>query len=187
MVATRHCESRDEDFVPTYDLRRENGEGLSVILDSRRNIADVLPQDRGDGWKEAQMGEFFNEDGEDGSIFLNSPLIKKKPPSFPPHFHSRASFTLVSPNSHSKPISSAVTPPSIFSPTSPPFSLNLSLSPLPLSSAGRDSTTNSLSGLSLSLSPLLAAATPPSNLYLETHPPPATPLRSRPHPRLCTW
>ncbi|GMN21695.1 hypothetical protein TIFTF001_045545 [Ficus carica] len=69
-----------------------------------------------------------------------------------------------------------MTPPSIFSPTSPPFSLRLSLSPLPLSSTDRDFTTTSLWGLSLSFSPLLAAATPPSNLFLETHPPPTTPL-----------
>ncbi|GMN56022.1 hypothetical protein TIFTF001_025151 [Ficus carica] len=78
-----------------------------------------------------------------------------------------------------------MTPPSIFSPTSPPFSLSLSLSPPPLSSAGRESTTNSFSSLSLSLSHLLTAVTPPSNHFLETHPPPTTPLRSRPHPRLC--
>ncbi|GMN27609.1 hypothetical protein TIFTF001_051604 [Ficus carica] len=50
---------------------RENGEGLSEILDSRRNIADVMPQDRGDGWKEVEMGEFINEDGEDGSVLCS--------------------------------------------------------------------------------------------------------------------
>ncbi|GMN64676.1 hypothetical protein TIFTF001_033734 [Ficus carica] len=66
------------------------------------------------------------------------------------------------------------------------FQDGLSLSLSPLISAGRNSTTNSLSRLFLSLSPLLAAATPPSNLFLETHPPPTTPLRSQPHPRPCT-
>ena len=50
---------------------RENGEGLSVILDSPQNIADVMPQDRGDGWKEAEMGEFFNEHGEDGPVLCS--------------------------------------------------------------------------------------------------------------------
>ncbi|GMN62505.1 hypothetical protein TIFTF001_031585 [Ficus carica] len=50
---------------------RENGEGLSVILDSRRNVADIMPQDRGDGWKEVEMGEFVNEDGMDGSVLCS--------------------------------------------------------------------------------------------------------------------
>lgn len=49
---------------------RENGEGLSVLLDSRRNMA-LIPQDRGDGWKEVEMGEFFNENGEDGSVLCS--------------------------------------------------------------------------------------------------------------------
>ena len=50
---------------------REDGEGLSVVLDSRGNIDDVMPQDREDGWKEVEMGEFFNEDGEDGSVLCS--------------------------------------------------------------------------------------------------------------------
>ncbi|GMN30975.1 hypothetical protein TIFTF001_041527 [Ficus carica] len=92
-----------------------------------------------------------------------------------------------------------MTPPSILSRASPPLphlqsqppSLH-SLSPLPLSlsppiSAGRDSTIHSLSHLSLSLSPPIATATPPSNLFLETHCPLPTPLPSRPHPCPCTW
>ncbi|GMN19287.1 hypothetical protein TIFTF001_050912 [Ficus carica] len=50
---------------------REDGEGLSVVLDSRGNIDDVMPKDREDGWKEVEMGEFFNEDGEDGSVLCS--------------------------------------------------------------------------------------------------------------------
>ena len=49
---------------------REDGEGLNVVLDSQGNIDD-MPQDREDGWKEVEMGEFFNEDGEDGSVLCS--------------------------------------------------------------------------------------------------------------------
>ncbi|GMN73951.1 hypothetical protein TIFTF001_054370 [Ficus carica] len=54
-------------------------------------------------------------------------------------------------------------------------------------SAGRDSTIHSLSRLSLSLSPPISVATPPSNLFLETHPPPPNPLQRCPHPRPWNW
>ncbi|EXC20803.1 hypothetical protein L484_007385 [Morus notabilis] len=38
---------------------RENGEGTRIVLDPSRNR---------DGWKEIEMGEFFNEHGDDGSV-----------------------------------------------------------------------------------------------------------------------
>nr|GMN27592.1 hypothetical protein TIFTF001_051602 [Ficus carica] len=63
---------------------RENGEGLSEILDSRRNIADVMPQDRGDGWKEVEMGEFINEDGEDGSVLCSLKEVPRRTDDCPP-------------------------------------------------------------------------------------------------------
>ncbi|GMN54182.1 hypothetical protein TIFTF001_023318 [Ficus carica] len=86
-----------------------------------------------------------------------------------------------------------MTPPSIIYRVSPslprlqslPPSLH-SRSPLilylsPPISTGHDSTIHSLSGLSLSFSPPISAATPPSNLFLKTHPPPRTPIPRRPH------
>ncbi|KAI4346202.1 hypothetical protein L6164_013274 [Bauhinia variegata] len=42
----------------------ENESCRSVILDIGRNV----PQPRNDGWNEVEMGEFFNEHGEDGSV-----------------------------------------------------------------------------------------------------------------------
>lgn len=48
----------------------ESEEGIGVVLESRRNI-DLLPRDRGDGWKEIEMGEFFNEHGEDGPVLCS--------------------------------------------------------------------------------------------------------------------
>ncbi|GMN58637.1 hypothetical protein TIFTF001_027744 [Ficus carica] len=107
--------------------------------------------------------------------------------------------SLSPPISLPKPISSSVTPPSIISRVSPslprlqslPPSLH-SLSPItlylwPPISTGRDSTIHSLSHLSLSLSPLISAVAPASNLFLETHHPPPTPLPHRPHPRPWNW
>ncbi|XP_062109103.1 F-box protein At2g02240-like [Humulus lupulus] len=51
--------------------RREEMEGFNAFLDpsSRNNInMSLIPRDRGDGWKEIEMGHFFNEDGEDGLV-----------------------------------------------------------------------------------------------------------------------
>ncbi|GMN62512.1 hypothetical protein TIFTF001_031596 [Ficus carica] len=45
------------------------GEGLSMVQDSGRNIDGPKPRDRGDGRKEIELGEFYDEDGEDGSVF----------------------------------------------------------------------------------------------------------------------
>ena len=42
-----------------------------MFLDSPSNIAPLL-QDRGDGWNEnIEMGEFFNENGEDGLVLCS--------------------------------------------------------------------------------------------------------------------
>ncbi|GMN52658.1 hypothetical protein TIFTF001_021810 [Ficus carica] len=107
--------------------------------------------------------------------------------------------SLSPPISPLKPISSSVTPPSIISHISPSLSRLQSLPPSlhsvspftlylsPPISIGRDSTIHSLSHLSLSLSPPISAATPPSNLFLETHPLPPTQLPRRPYPRLWNW
>ena len=38
-----------------------------VYFDPSRNVPP-LPRARGDGWMEVEMGEFFNEQGEDGSV-----------------------------------------------------------------------------------------------------------------------
>ncbi|PON72906.1 Phloem protein [Trema orientale] len=43
---------------------------LSVFLDPSSNMLP-LPQDRGDGWKEIEMGEFYNENGEDGLVLCS--------------------------------------------------------------------------------------------------------------------
>ena len=39
-----------------------------VYFDPSRNVPP-LPRARGDGWMEVEMGEFFNEQGEDGSVW----------------------------------------------------------------------------------------------------------------------
>ena len=44
-----------------------NENARNVCLDPSRNVPP-LPRDRGDGWMEVEMGEFFNEQGEDGSV-----------------------------------------------------------------------------------------------------------------------
>ncbi|GMN67716.1 hypothetical protein TIFTF001_036777 [Ficus carica] len=92
-----------------------------------------------------------------------------------------------------------MTPPSIIYRVSPSLPRLQSLLPslhslLPLTldlsppiSADRDYAIHSLSSLSLSLSPPISVATPPCNLFLETHPPLPTPLLCRPHPRLWNW
>lgn len=49
---------------------QEDEEGLSVFLGPSRNIPP-LPQDRGEGWRELEMGEFFNENGEDGLVLCS--------------------------------------------------------------------------------------------------------------------
>ncbi|GMN62510.1 hypothetical protein TIFTF001_031580 [Ficus carica] len=49
---------------------RESEEGIGVVLESRTSM-DLLPQDRGDRWKEIEMGEFFNEHGEDGPVLCS--------------------------------------------------------------------------------------------------------------------
>ena len=46
---------------------QENGEMRSVFLVPLRNISP-LARERGDGWMEVEMGEFFNERGDDGSV-----------------------------------------------------------------------------------------------------------------------
>ena len=38
-----------------------------VLLDSQ-DASDEGPREREDGWKEIEMGEFFNEFGDDGSV-----------------------------------------------------------------------------------------------------------------------
>ncbi|KAM6544704.1 hypothetical protein CsatB_025440 [Cannabis sativa] len=48
---------------------REEMEGFNVLLkppsrDNINNNMTLIPQDRGDGWKEIEMGHFFNEDGD---------------------------------------------------------------------------------------------------------------------------
>ncbi|KAL9408675.1 hypothetical protein AB3S75_047121 [Citrus x aurantiifolia] len=45
----------------------DNGLRRSLLLDPSRNMAR-LSQDRGDGWMEIEMGEFFNENGGDGIL-----------------------------------------------------------------------------------------------------------------------
>ena len=50
-----------------FERRREDGDEINVFLDPSRDIPP-FPQDRGDGWKEIEMGKFFNENGEDGLV-----------------------------------------------------------------------------------------------------------------------
>ncbi|KAL9411202.1 hypothetical protein AB3S75_044904 [Citrus x aurantiifolia] len=45
----------------------DNGLRRRLLLDPSRNMAR-LSQDRGDGWMEIEMGEFFNENGDDGML-----------------------------------------------------------------------------------------------------------------------
>ncbi|CAK7336244.1 unnamed protein product [Dovyalis caffra] len=46
-----------------------DGEKRNVLLDvSPENDMPQLPQERGDGWMEVEMGEFFNENGDDGMV-----------------------------------------------------------------------------------------------------------------------
>lgn len=46
---------------------REDGDEVSVFLDPSTDVPQ-LSHDREDGWKEIEMGVFFNESGEDGLI-----------------------------------------------------------------------------------------------------------------------
>ncbi|PON63762.1 Phloem protein [Parasponia andersonii] len=46
---------------------QEDGGERSVFLNPSRDMPQ-LAQDRGNGWKETEMGEFFNENGEDGVV-----------------------------------------------------------------------------------------------------------------------
>ncbi|KAH9680949.1 F-box protein PP2-B10 [Citrus sinensis] len=45
----------------------DNGVRRRLLLDPSRNMAR-LSQDRRDGWIEIEMGEFFNENGDDGKL-----------------------------------------------------------------------------------------------------------------------
>ncbi|KAK9214258.1 hypothetical protein WN944_006246 [Citrus x changshan-huyou] len=44
-----------------------NHKRRSALLDPPTNVSPQLSQDRGDGWTEIEMGEFFNENGDDGT------------------------------------------------------------------------------------------------------------------------
>ncbi|XP_052298770.1 uncharacterized protein LOC107174909 isoform X27 [Citrus sinensis] len=45
-----------------------NHKRRSALLDPPTNVSPQLSQDRGDGWTEIEMGEFFNENGDDGTV-----------------------------------------------------------------------------------------------------------------------
>ncbi|PON72905.1 Phloem protein [Trema orientale] len=57
----------------------EDGDVLSVVLDPPSDMPQ-LPQDRGDGWKEIEMGNFFNENGEDGVVSCSLKEVSGKGP-----------------------------------------------------------------------------------------------------------
>ena len=59
-------ETRPVDFGVYFD-GSDNGERRKVVLDPPANMPK-LSQDRGNGWMEIEMGEFFNETGEDGTV-----------------------------------------------------------------------------------------------------------------------
>ncbi|KAK9183375.1 hypothetical protein WN944_026527 [Citrus x changshan-huyou] len=59
-------ETRPVDFDVYFD-GSDNGERRKVVLDPPANMPK-LSQDRGNGWMEIEMGEFFNETGEDGTV-----------------------------------------------------------------------------------------------------------------------
>ncbi|ESR45030.1 hypothetical protein CICLE_v10003813mg [Citrus x clementina] len=44
-----------------------NHKRRSALLDPPTKVPPQLSQDRGDGWTEIEMGEFFNENGDDGT------------------------------------------------------------------------------------------------------------------------
>ncbi|KAL9448396.1 hypothetical protein AB3S75_015807 [Citrus x aurantiifolia] len=44
-----------------------NHKRRSALLDPPTNVSPQLSQDKGDGWTEIEMGEFFNENGDDGT------------------------------------------------------------------------------------------------------------------------
>ncbi|KAJ0092000.1 hypothetical protein Patl1_25949 [Pistacia atlantica] len=48
----------------------DNGERRNVYLDPPRNTPK-LSQKRGDGWMEIEMGEFFNENGDNGMLICS--------------------------------------------------------------------------------------------------------------------
>ncbi|KAJ4722953.1 F-box protein [Melia azedarach] len=50
-----------------YIEGRDNQERQRPLLDPLENVQS-LAQDRGDGWVEIEMGEFFNENGNDGTL-----------------------------------------------------------------------------------------------------------------------
>ncbi|ESR45031.1 hypothetical protein CICLE_v10003100mg [Citrus x clementina] len=45
-----------------------NHKRRSALLDPPTNVSPQLSQDRGDGWTEIEMGDFFNENGDDGTV-----------------------------------------------------------------------------------------------------------------------
>ncbi|KAL9408672.1 hypothetical protein AB3S75_047119 [Citrus x aurantiifolia] len=59
-------ETRPLDFGVYFD-GSDNGERRKVVLDPPAN-RPKLSKDRGNGWMEIEMGEFFNETGEDGTV-----------------------------------------------------------------------------------------------------------------------
>ncbi|GAY36077.1 hypothetical protein CUMW_279090 [Citrus unshiu] len=66
-IDTRYgFETRPVDFGVYFD-GSDNGERRKVVLDPPANMPK-LSQDRGNGWMEIEMGEFFNETGEDGTV-----------------------------------------------------------------------------------------------------------------------
>ncbi|XP_044493825.1 putative F-box protein PP2-B12 [Mangifera indica] len=48
-----------------YLEKLDNGERRSLLLDPPPSV------NRGDGWKEIEMGEFFNENGDDGTLICS--------------------------------------------------------------------------------------------------------------------
>ncbi|KAL5542554.1 hypothetical protein UlMin_010264 [Ulmus minor] len=50
-----------------FESQEIGGEGVAVFLDPSRNMS----RERGDGWLENKMGEFFNDNGEDGAVLCN--------------------------------------------------------------------------------------------------------------------
>ncbi|XP_052290013.1 F-box protein PP2-B10-like [Citrus sinensis] len=66
-IDTRYgFETRQVDFGVYFD-GSDNGERRKVVLDPPANMPK-LSQDRGNGRMEIEMGEFFNETGEDGTV-----------------------------------------------------------------------------------------------------------------------
>ncbi|KAJ4722952.1 F-box protein [Melia azedarach] len=65
---SRHGFERRPVALGVYIEGSDNQERRTAFLNPPANMGRLTDQDRGDGWMEIEMGEFFNENGDDGTL-----------------------------------------------------------------------------------------------------------------------